>query len=219
MINILLIDDEIIFKDSLQYLLFQEINNLSVTSIESHSNHPLYKETEDIDIAFVDIGLKHDKLTDVLQHFQERRIRTVLFVSCINQQKTQLLEALTFKVDGVLLKNTEPESIRSQVKLLLNGKRFMPQSVAFLLLEEYAALNEPATAAKPPLTLLSNREWEVLENLSKGMSNREISLSLFLSENTVKNHVSTLLKKLGVKDRTSAVITAYQQGWTLVHKS
>ncbi len=212
MIHILVIDDDMIFKDSLQHMLLNEMDEISITSIESHKHNPLYKLAKNIDIVFIDLGIKHFNVMEVIQHFIKQEIRIVLFVPSLDQQGPLLLECLTFKIHGVLLKNMDPSLMMHAITLLFCGQNYMPQAVSFMIWEEYILLKKPLSRSRP-YDLLTEREWEVLELLSIGMSNREISQSIFLSENTIKNHVASLLKKLTVKDRTSAVIKAYQNGW------
>ncbi|MGM0804427.1 MAG: DNA-binding response regulator [Bacillota bacterium] len=212
MIHILVIDDDTIFKDSLQHMLLKEMDEIFITSIESHKHNPLYKLAKNIDIVFIDLEIKHFNVVEMIQHFMKQDVRVVLFVPSIDQQASLLLECLTFNIQGVLLKNMDPSLMMHAISLLFCGQRYMPQAISFLIWEEYILLKKPLLPPRPQ-ELLTEREWEVLELLSIGMSNREISQSIFLSENTIKNHVASLLKKLTVKDRTSAVIKAYQNGW------
>ncbi|MBN3554311.1 response regulator transcription factor [Fictibacillus nanhaiensis] len=212
MIHILLIDDDIIFKDSLQHMLLNELDEIFITSIESHKYNPLYKLAKNIDIVFVDLGIKHFNVVEIIQHFIKQDVRVVLFVPSIDQQAPLLLECLTFNIHGVLLKNMDPSLMMHAITLIFCGQKYMPQAISFLIWEEYILLKRPLSFSRPN-DLLTEREWEVLELLSIGMSNREISQSIFLSENTIKNHVASLLRKLDVKDRTTAVIRAYQHGW------
>lgn len=212
MIHILVIDDDIIFKDSLQHMLLNEMDEILITSIESHKHNPLFKLAKNIDIVFIDLGIKHFNVTEMIQHFMKQDVRVVLFVPSLEQQATLLLECLTFKIHGVLLKNMDPSLMMHAITLLFCGQKYMPQAISFLIWEAYILLKKPLSPSRPQ-EILTEREWEVLELLSIGMSNKEISQSIFLSENTIKNHVASLLKKLSVKDRTSAVIKAYQNGW------
>ncbi|MBH0169474.1 response regulator transcription factor [Fictibacillus sp. 18YEL24] len=212
MIHILVIDDDTIFKDSLQHMLLKEMDEIFITSIESHKHNPLYKLAKNIDIVFIDLEIKHFNVVEMIQHFMKQDVRVVLFVPSIDQQASLLLECLTFNIHGVLLKNMDPSLMMHAISLIFCGQRYMPQAISILIWEEYILLKKPLLPPRPQ-ELLTEREWEVLELLSIGMSNREISQSIFLSENTIKNHVASLLKKLTVKDRTSAVIKAYQNGW------
>ncbi|WP_144698032.1 response regulator transcription factor [Fictibacillus phosphorivorans] len=212
MIHILVIDDDTIFKDSLQHMLLKEMDEIFITSIESHKHNPLYKLAKNIDIVFIDLEIKHFNVVEMIQHFMKQDVRVVLFVPSIDQQASLLLECLTFNIHGVLLKNMVPSLMMHAISLIFCGQRYMPQAISILIWEEYILLKKPLLPPRPQ-ELLTEREWEVLELLSIGMSNREISQSIFLSENTIKNHVASLLKKLTVKDRTSAVIKAYQNGW------
>nr|WP_204498302.1 response regulator transcription factor [Aquibacillus albus] len=91
----------------------------------------------------------------------------------------------------------------------------MHSKLAKVLLSDYIKVTSKKET-KRPAGILSKREWEVLECLSKGMKNEEIGKSLFISNKTVNNHVSNILQKLKVNDRTNAVLKAFQNEWLTV---
>jgi DNA-binding NarL/FixJ family response regulator len=122
-------------------------------------------------------------------------------------------QAIQAGASGFLLKDVHPPQLVDAIRVVAAGDALLAPSVTRRLLERFAA-TLPATDAGPPPTLqsLSQRELEILKLLAGGLSNAELAERLVLSEATVKTHVSSILHKLGVRDRVQAVILAYDAG-------
>jgi DNA-binding NarL/FixJ family response regulator len=123
-----------------------------------------------------------------------------------------LLTAIAAGASGFLLKNAPPEDLLSAVRTVHSGDAVIAPSATRRLLT-HVANGSPATP-DPKLHCLTERETEVLELIAQGMSNAEISATLYLSETTVKTHVRHLLAKLRLRDRVQAVVFAYESGLT-----
>ncbi len=113
---------------------------------------------------------------------------------------------------GFLLKDVRPADLVDAIRLVAEGNALLGPTVTRRLLERFADA-EPHAAAAETLTELTEREREILRLLSQGLSNAEIAARLFLGETTVKTHVASVLRKLGVRDRVQAVIAAYDAGF------
>ena len=111
---------------------------------------------------------------------------------------------------GFLLKDVRPEDLARGVQVVAAGETLLAQAVTRRLIERFA--RRPAPGSSLDLQDLTSREIEVLEMIASGKSNAEIASDLFVSEATVKTHVTHLLAKLGVRDRVQAVIFAYESG-------
>ena len=118
-------------------------------------------------------------------------------------------EALRAGASGFLLKDAPPEDLAAAVRVVAAGDALLAPKVTRRLIEEFS--KRPTTAAPPPSSL-TERELEVLRHLATGMSNAEIAEALFVSETTVKTHVSHILTKLELRDRLQAVVFAYESG-------
>ncbi|XXM73193.1 response regulator transcription factor [Lysinibacillus sphaericus] len=212
MTSILLLDDEIIFTDSLRFMLLQEMNEISITSMTSAEQLHQINYVKQYDYVFIDLNIKHADVEKMVQHFLSLNSKIILFVNHIDTHIQLLLKTLTYDLHGVLLKTMDSTTILTVIKLIFMGQCYLPQSVSLLVWDNYKSMNQPNKKMRPA-GLLSDREWEILEFISLGMSNRAISKSVYLSENTIKNNIAVLFKKIGVKDRTSAAITAYNRGW------
>jgi DNA-binding NarL/FixJ family response regulator len=120
-------------------------------------------------------------------------------------------DALEAGASGFLLKDTQPEQLVTAVRVVAAGDALLAPSVTRRLIAQFAR-QRPRPAARGRLSELTGRETEVLNQLARGLSNREIAVHLSVSETTVKTHVANVLGKLGLRDRVQAAIFAHEAG-------
>jgi len=138
-----------------------------------------------------------------------RRIKEIspsikVLILTIHDGEEYIYEVIRAGAEGYIQKDIKPEELKDSIKRVINGEKVFPKSIE----KQVSITNEE----KKKIKELSAREQEVLELLAQGMSNRKIAETLYISEKTVKNHVSNILKKLSVNDRTQAVIIALKLG-------
>jgi DNA-binding NarL/FixJ family response regulator len=121
-------------------------------------------------------------------------------------------DALTAGASGFLLKDVTAERLFDAVRVVAAGEALLAPTVTRRLIAEFARIRPQARPAGPAFDVLTPRETEVLRLIAGGLSNPEIADRLVVSEETVKTHVSRVLSKLCLRDRTQAVIAAYEQG-------
>jgi DNA-binding NarL/FixJ family response regulator len=122
-------------------------------------------------------------------------------------------EAIRAGASGFLLKDVRPDQLVEAIRVVARGDALLAPSVTRRLLDRFAETLPGAGARTPAdLSALSERELEILRLLAGGLSNAELAGQLFLSETTVKSHVSSILRKLGLRDRVQAVVLAYEAG-------
>jgi DNA-binding NarL/FixJ family response regulator len=122
-----------------------------------------------------------------------------------------VFEALQAGASGFLIKNAPPEELLHAVRVVANGDALLAPSVTRRIIEQFAhARANPELGAQ--LESLTHRELEVLQLLAGGKSNAELAAELFVTEGTIKTHVSSVLSKLGLRDRVQAVVLAYESG-------
>jgi DNA-binding NarL/FixJ family response regulator len=122
-------------------------------------------------------------------------------------------EALRAGAAGFLLKDAPPEELAAAIRAVAAGDSLLAPSVTRRLIERFVAAPAPPSADPAVLTDLSAREAEVLRLVARGLSNQQIADELVVSTATVKSHVARLLMKLGLHDRTQAVVLAYETGF------
>jgi DNA-binding NarL/FixJ family response regulator len=122
-------------------------------------------------------------------------------------------DALRAGAAGFLLKDAPPAELAAAIRTVAAGEALLAPSVTRRLIERFVGLPAPQSADPTVLTELSAREAEVLRLVARGLSNQQIAEQLVLSTATVKSHVARLLMKLGLRDRTQAVVLAYETGF------
>jgi DNA-binding NarL/FixJ family response regulator len=124
-----------------------------------------------------------------------------------------VFDALRAGASGFLLKDIRPTELVEAIRVIASGEALLAPTVTRRLLDRFAhSLPAVGAVADPVLAPLTERETEVLALLATGLSNLELAERLFLTEATVKTHVSSILRKLGLRDRVQAVVLAYQAG-------
>ncbi len=127
-------------------------------------------------------------------------------------QDEHVYAALRAGASGFLLKDSPPETLIAAVHTVAKGEALLAPAVTRRLIAEFAKAAPPATRRPVELEELTPREVDVLELVGRGLSNSEIASRLYVSESTVKTHVSRILLKLGLRDRVGAVVLAYESG-------
>jgi DNA-binding NarL/FixJ family response regulator len=121
-------------------------------------------------------------------------------------------DAIRAGASGFLLKDVTAERLFDAVRVIAAGDALLAPTVTRRLIGEFAAQHRPDPPPRTALSALTPRETQVLRLVAEGLSNPEIAARLTVSEETVKTHVSRMLAKLGLRDRTQAVVTAYETG-------
>jgi two-component system NarL family response regulator len=146
-----------------------------------------------------------------------RRIRdlspsTRILMLTVSDEEDDLYEAIKAGANGYLLKEISVEEVAEAIRAVVQGQSMISPTMASKLLTEFNALAKKAEERQQyPTPTLTTRELEVLKLVAKGMSNREIADALYISENTVKNHVRNILEKLHLHSRMEAVIYAVRE--------
>jgi DNA-binding NarL/FixJ family response regulator len=164
------------------------------------------------DVVLMDIQMPDgDGLTATRRITEAGEPHSRVVILTTFERDEYVFEALQSGASGFLLKNAPPEELLHAVRVVAAGDALLAPSVTRTLIEQFA--RRPArrdTGAR--LDTLTEREREVLVMLARGKSNAELAAELVVSEGTIKTHVSSLLGKLGVRDRVQAVVLAYESG-------
>nr|WP_294690886.1 response regulator transcription factor [uncultured Friedmanniella sp.] len=155
------------------------------------------------DVVLLDIHMPGNGI-EAARHITAQLPQTAIVMLTSSREDEDLFEALRAGASGYLLKGSDPAELPGLLQDVLAGKAAMPATLMARVLEEFRAPKKTVLRRSAAADKLSAREREVMELLSKGMTTDEVAQKLFLSATTVRVHVSSVLKKLRVKDRDSA---------------
>ncbi|HWP97041.1 MAG TPA: response regulator transcription factor [Syntrophomonadaceae bacterium] len=155
------------------------------------------------DVAIVDMRLPGEYGLDIIKKGRTVAEHCRFIVLTSFSERGDIKRAMTEKVEGYVLKEATPEEIISAIRLVGKGRNYIDPAIM---------QNIMSSPQDDPIEHLTPREMEVLEALARGMSNRDIADSLYVTEYTVKKHVSQILDKLSLVDRTQAALYAVSKG-------
>lgn len=218
MIQVLLVDDQTLVRQGIQMLLEIEADIQVIGQAENGREALQLVEALRPDVVLMDVRMPEMDGVAATQAISARFPDTGVIILTTFEDDESVFGGLEAGARGYLLKDISSEEMAQAIRKVAAGEALIQPSITRKVLAEFSRL---ATAAEksankslqPALVEpLTEREQEVLCALAKGLSNREIAQQLVITEGTVKNHVSSLIAKLGVRDRTQAVLKAQELG-------
>lgn len=206
-----MVDDQALVRSGIRALLELAGVEVAGEAGDGEAALALIVETRP-EVVLLDLRMPHRDGLWTLRQLQERGSDVPVLVLTTFEDDRLVLEALHAGARGYLLKDVTLEQLTRAVDVLADGGSYVAPSITDRLLGALRSDPVPMDPHAPPVEELTERELEVLRLMAEGYSNREISEAIFLAEGTVKNHVSTILTKLGVRDRTRAVLRALREG-------
>ncbi|WP_298647006.1 response regulator transcription factor [uncultured Granulicatella sp.] len=207
-IKLIIADDEMLIRTGLKIML-EASGNVEVLALAESGRAAFEACKEDKpDVVLMDIRMPESNGIEGTKLIKEAFPEVKVLIVTTFQDTEYIVEAVQNGASGYLLKDSSPEAILDGIKVALSGKVVMDTVISEALLTN-TTVEKPATfdAEKWGLT---PREVELIQQVAQGLSNKEIAQTLFLSEGTVKNNISTILSKLELRDRTQLVIFAYE---------
>ena len=223
MTKIIIVDDHQLFREGVKRILdFEDTFEVVAEGDDGADIVNLYN-LNNPDVVLMDINMPGkngvESTADLIATFPEAKV----IMLSIHDDESYVTHALKSGALGYMLKEMDADEIVEAIKVVANGGSYLHPKVKKNLVAEFRRLSEHEnkgnfhqTEIRRPFHLLTKRECEVLQLLTDGQSNRSIGETLYISEKTVKNHVSSILQKMNVNDRTQAVVTAIKNGWVEV---
>ena len=217
--KILLVDDHALFRMGMRQMLDREPDFDIVGEAEDGRDAFNIAIEMTPDIVLLDLSLPAPGGIDTTQRIKREVPSVGIIALAVAEDEDQLFEAIKAGAAAFILKDINPDDLVTIIRrvrageYLINDKVFSRPSVASRVLKEFRELAVYGQEAAPIFAPLSPREVEILDNIAKGMTNKQVAYALTISEQTVKNHMSSILRKLSVNDRTQAVVYAMKQGW------
>ena len=208
MIRVLIADDHKMVREGLRRIL--EFDGEIQVIDEADNGEECIKKIRSSkpDIVLLDINMPVMNGIEALQEIRKKKLKTKVIILTVHNEIEYLLRAVDIGIDGYVLKDSDAHELIRAVTSVYEGDKFIQPSLIPLLNSKLIARNLDAER----LEQLSKREIEVLKLVAVGMFNKEIGVELGISERTVKNHLSSIFKKIDSSDRTQAAVFTIRNG-------
>jgi DNA-binding NarL/FixJ family response regulator len=213
-IRILIADDHALLRQGIKNVLELE-QDIAIVAEAGDGEEAVRKASEVVpDIALLDINMPRLNGLEVTKRIRADHPKVKVVILTIHDDESYVVEVVKAGAAGYLLKDIEPGMLIKAIRTVYEGESFIYPTLARKLFGEITRLE--AERRHSPASILQQgrnerltlRELEVLQLIAKGLSNQEIAQKLFLSEKTVKNHLTNIFRKIDVADRTQAVLYA-----------
>ena len=211
-LKVLIVDDHALFRRGLQMVLRQEAD-IEVVGEASDGVEAVARALElDPDVVLMDVRMPKRSGIEATREIRELVPRAKVLMLTISDDETDLYESIRAGAAGYLLKEISIDEVADAVRSVWAGHSRISPAMASKLITEFAAMSKREQEQEHlPAPRLTEREMEVLRLVAKGLNNRDIAKELFISGNTVKNHVRNILEKLHLHSRMEAVVYAVRE--------
>lgn len=223
MVKILIADDHKILREGIKNVLEME-SDFEVVGEAGNGEEALrFVKEHKPDIALVDINMPKINGIELVRRISEGGFSTRCIVLTIHDDEGYVLEVMQAGAAGYLLKDVEPSILVMAINNVMQGETFFHPTLAKKIINEAMRVGPTNTEEKKKgkrnkKVKLTPRELEVMQLIGKGLRNCEIADTLFLSEKTVKNHLTNIFRKLGVNDRTQALLCSIKNHFVILQK-
>jgi len=213
-IRTMIVDDHALFRRGLEMVLDSE-PDIELVGEAGDGEEAVRKAAESLpDVVLMDIRMPRISGIEACRGLKDVAPSAKIVILTISDEEEDLFEAIRAGASGYLLKDIPLDEVADTVRAVHGGQSLINPSMAGKLLTEFAALarrGEEERLQQVPAPRLTHREIQVLRLVARGMNNRDIAKELFISENTVKNHVRNILEKLQIHSRMEAVMIAVRE--------
>ena len=201
-LKVLVIDDHPLMRRGIQQLVELEEGFEVVGGAGNGSEGINLALQTSPDLIILDLNMKGLSGLDTLKALRAEDVDARIVILTVSDAKNDIFTLIDAGADGYLLKDTEPDTLLSQLKRIAQGEVILSDSIKNLLLERQSS--------QSPIDSLTDREIDVLRLVATGLSNKQIAGQLFISEETVKVHIRNLLRKLNVHSRVAATVLYFE---------
>jgi two-component system, NarL family, response regulator DegU len=209
-ITVLLADDHVLFRQALRHLLDMEPDITVVGEAGDGATALAMVDECRPDVALLDISMPAMDGIAATTLMREAHPDLAIIILTMFAEDAHIIRAIRAGANGYLLKNSESSRVVDAIRAVARGQSILEPQLVTKLLDEFRKMSD----SRGPTNVagLTDRELDLLRLVARGLSNKEIAVSLDLAESTVKNRLSVLFEKLDVKDRTQAAIYAMSHG-------
>ena len=212
MIRVLIADDQELVRAGFRMILEAQDDIEVVGEASEGAEAVEAARTLDPDVVLMDVRMPETDGIEATQRLATAGLRARVLMLTTFDADDYVYEAMRAGASGFLLKNAPPAELVSALRATARGDAQLAPVIVRRMVEEFVRRPPPGTIRPEVLVELTARELDVLKLVARGLSNAEIAAQLFLGEATVRTHVSRILSKLDLRDRTQAVVIAYESG-------
>src|SRR5450432_4180087 len=215
MIRVVIADDHPIVRDGLRKLLSIE-SDIEVVG-EAGDGREVLEVIQDVepDVLLLDLRMPNLDGLSALQALQQTNKRTRVIVLTASEDKNEFVQAMKLGCSGIVLKQTAPDLIVKSIRKVHGGEIWLDSHTTAAVMRQFAAPGEiggSGSGKSRERSPLSTREREIVQLVAQGYKNKEMAEKMFISEQTVKNHLHNIFDKLGVSDRLELALYAIHKG-------
>ena len=200
-LTVIVVDDHPLMRQGIVQLLSLEPDMIVIGEASNGTQAIAMAKQQEPDLILLDLNMKGMSGLDTLKGLREESIDSRIIILTVSDAKQDVIALVNQGADGYLLKDTEPEDLLAQLKQAASGEQVFSQSII-----QYLNCLEEDNHYQAKIDLLTKRELQILQQIAKGQSNKEVADKLHISEGTVKVHVKSLLKKCEAKSRVEAAV-------------
>ncbi|MCL6547302.1 MAG: response regulator transcription factor [Alicyclobacillus sp.] len=212
-IRVLVVDDHALFRQGVAAILSKTQDMEVLGEAENGKVAVELCRRQQPDVVLMDINMPVCDGLEATRQIKREHPQVKILILTVSDTEEMLFEAVKSGASGYVLKNANPGMVIDSVRRVSAGEPVIPGNLAMQIISEFSKPQERPVRGQ--VEELTEREIEVLRYLSAGATNRDIAQALYISENTVRNHVRNILEKLHLSNRVQAAAYAVQQGYTL----
>ncbi|MCL6636959.1 MAG: response regulator transcription factor, partial [Alicyclobacillus sp.] len=212
-IRVLVVDDHELFRQGVCAILNRS-DEVEVVDQAEDGRQALEKCRQHLpDVVLMDINMPVCDGLEATRQIKREHPYVKILILTVSDAEESLFEAVKAGASGYVLKNASPQQVLESVKRVSAGEPVIPGNLAMQIISEFSKPAEKPV--RQQVDALTEREIEVLRYLSVGATNKDIAAALYISENTVRNHVRNILEKLHLSNRVQAAAYAIREGYTM----
>jgi DNA-binding NarL/FixJ family response regulator len=210
-IRVLVVDDHALFRRGLEMVLAQE-SDIEVVGEAGDGAEAVEKAADLLpDVVLMDVRMPRRSGIEACTAIKDVTPTTRIIMLTISDEENDLYDAIKAGATGYLLKEISIDEVATAIRAVAGGQSLISPAMASKLLTEFATLVKREDRQQVPAPRLTDRELEVLRLVARGLNNKDVAKELYISENTVKNHVRNILEKLQLHSRMEAVVYAVRE--------
>lgn len=205
-IKVMLVDDHVLIREGIKQILELEDDIVVIGQANDGKEAVEKAKLFNLEVILLDINMPTLNGIETLRKFKDLGIKSKIIMLTIHEDREYIMETLKLGANGYILKDSNADSFIQGIREVVAGKQYIQPRIANLLNISSKFVDKELEK----INRLTKREYEVLILIAEGLNNKDIAFRIFISEKTVKNHVSSILKKLELNDRVQAAIFAYK---------